>query len=93
MTDAPTSDLTIYGEVFCKLWSIPAPRTMVEQHVHDYDHLTILMSGRVRVFAGGDDKGVKEAPALIKIPAYTSHAFLSLSEDVRFACVHAVKET
>ncbi len=90
--DTTTSDLTIYGGVFCKLWHVPAPRTMVEQHVHDYDHLTVLVSGRVRVFRGGDDCGVSEAPALIRVPAYTSHAFLSLTPDVSFACVHAIKE-
>ncbi len=83
-------DLTIYGGVFCKVWNITEARVLLEQHVHDYDHLTILVWGRIRVFSAGDDWGIFNAPALIKIPANTPHQFVSLSDNVTLACVHAV---
>lgn len=82
--------LTIFAGVFCKLWHIPAAQTMLQQHTHDYDHLTILTAGRIRVFYGGVSDAVHEAPALIKVTANTPHSFLSLTDGVTLACVHAV---
>lgn len=88
----PDETLTIYAGIFCKVWRIPAALTMLDQHVHDYPHITILMSGRMRVFSEGVDTAV-EAPALIKIAADRPHSFLSLTDDVTLACVHGVAET
>ncbi len=90
---APTSDLVIVAGCLVKTWHVPFVGTLIENHVHAWDHLTILMSGRVRVFAGGIEQGVFDAPALIKIAANTPHCMTSLTDGVTLACVHALTET
>ena len=90
---APTSDLVIYAGVLVKTWHVPHTGTVVENHVHTWDHVTLIMSGSVRVFIGGTETGVFAAPALVKIAANKQHYMTTLTDDVRLACIHAVGET
>jgi hypothetical protein len=47
------------------------------------------MQGRVRVFCDGAEQGVFEAPAMVKVAADAAHHFVSLTDDVTLACIHA----
>jgi len=90
---APTSDLVIYAGVFVKTWHVPHAGTVIENHVHTWDHVTLIMSGIVRVFIGGKDQGTFMAPETVKIAANKQHYMTTLTDDVRLACIHAVGET
>lgn len=60
-------------------------------HAHEYDHLSILASGRVTVDIDGK---VEEfvAPACINIAAGKHHRIVALEDAVWF-CIHATDET
>ncbi len=88
--NAPVSDLVIFAGVFVKTWRVPVAGTLIEQHTHKWPHVTLVMQGRMRVFQAGAELGVFEAPALIRIAANVAHHFITLSDDVTLACVHAV---
>ncbi len=89
---APTSDLCIFAGTFVKTWKVPFAGTLIEQHRHAHPHVTLLAQGRIRVFCDGAELGVFEAPAMIKITANAAHYFVSLTDGVLLACIHAVTE-
>jgi hypothetical protein len=89
-----TSQLCIYGGVFCKIYTVPENDSLVPQHAHHFDHLTMIVSGAVRVFMGDKSDmrllGEFRAPAMVKIPAHRFHHFLTLEPNTSFACIHAL---
>lgn len=62
-----------------------------EGHIHNYDHLTLLAKGKVRVHVDGV---VSEftAPHMIFIQAGKSHYIEALEDDTVAYCVHAVRD-
>jgi quercetin dioxygenase-like cupin family protein len=60
-------------------------------HAHEYDHLSILASGRVIVEIDGNSEEFA-APACINISAGKHHRIVALEDSVWF-CVHATDET
>lgn len=91
-SEQPTSDLVLYAGIFLKTWHIAAAGTMIPQHAHAHDHLTLIVTGTIRAWRGDDLLGDYTAPAAIKIPAREKHRFLSLTDGAAFACIHAVGE-
>lgn len=88
----PTGALTLYAGIFCKTWQVRDAGTLLPQHAHAYPHLSLVMSGAVRVWAGEDLLGDYVAPATIKIAANTLHQFLTLAPDVAIACIHSIAD-
>lgn len=76
--------------VYAKECIIPKG-SIVVQHQHSYDHLSVVASGRVLVTAG-DTLQEYVAPACINIPANTYHAVKALEDSVWF-CIHHTYET
>lgn len=83
-----TVSVTIYGGVFYKVWRVPDADTLVPQHSHDYDHMTCILQGLVRVWRDDEWVGDFLAPGTIRIPAHCKHRFLTLTPGVVLACVH-----
>ena len=67
--------------------------TILPQHAHTFDHLTILASGSVRVSRSDAESIEYTAPAGILIPAGVKHLFETLTPDVVLACIHNTART
>lgn len=79
--------------IFMKGMLMDKAGTIVGQHAHEYGHTSLLVRGKLMVFADGDDVGVQyEAPAFIWIPAKTKHLFSSLEDNTHVYCVHNMKD-
>jgi quercetin dioxygenase-like cupin family protein len=80
------------GGVYAKQTRIPAG-VALEQHVHNYAHLSILASGTVLV-QRGPGGGIEQhtGPCAIHIPAGVMHTVQAVDAAVWF-CVHATAET
>ena len=78
------------GGVYAKETWIPAGSILV-QHKHKYDHLSILAKGSVEVIVD-DVKSVVHAPACLTIEANKHHGVKSLT-DVVWYCIHATNCT
>ena len=74
------------GGVYAKETHIPAGYLAV-QHVHKFDHLSVLASGKVELTVDGQTTA-HEAPACLTIAAGKIHSVLALT-DVVWYCVHA----
>jgi len=76
--------------VFIKEMHIPDAGTVVLQHSHQYDHVSLLATGSVRAWADGVEIGDYVAPKGIEIKAGVKHTFLSLEDETVIYCIHNV---
>ena len=76
--------------LYAKQMVIPEGHVAVS-HQHNYDHLSVLASGKVLLKTDTWDK-VYTAPACINIEAGINHAIIALEDSVWF-CIHATDET
>lgn len=60
-------------------------------HAHNYDHLSILASGKV-IVKTDDGEQVYTAPACLTIKKHLNHSITAL-EDAHWFCIHATEET
>lgn len=67
--------------------------TLVPQHVHASDHLTMLAAGGVRVKQHGEVTGEHSAPDGIFIAAGVPHLFETMTDGVILYCVHNTSRT
>lgn len=88
--DQPPDDVEFFtaDDVFIKQMFIAKAGTIIPQHSHKYDHISMLATGSVRVWADGKLVGDHVAPAGIDIKAGVKHAFLALEDKTVIYCVH-----
>jgi len=60
-----------------------------KKHIHSYDHLSILGSGKVKVVTE-ENEVEYSAPACILIEAGKEHAIVALEDSIWF-CIHATE--
>jgi quercetin dioxygenase-like cupin family protein len=60
-------------------------------HAHNYDHLSVLASGKV-IVSTDDSEHTYAAPACITIEKHKNHSVTALEDAVWF-CIHATEET
>lgn len=60
----------------------------VEQHVHDYDHATLVCCGRARMWIDNVYAGEVEPGRPVEIKAGQRHMFQALEANTRLVCVH-----
>jgi hypothetical protein len=92
LPNQPTSHLTLFAGIFLKTWSVADAGTMIPQHAHRHPHISLIVSGAVRAWCASEMLGDYVAPAAIKIAADQKHSFLTLTDSVVIACIHAVGE-
>lgn len=76
--------------VFVKQMLIPRAGTIIPQHSHAYEHLSMLALGSVRVWKDGVFDREYTAPEGILIPANVKHTFQSLEDATIIFCIHNV---
>lgn len=66
--------------------------TKVYQHVHEYDHLSMLAVGAIEVWVDGKHVKSAIAPEGIEIKAHTAHEFVSLTDTTVIYCIHNIEK-
>jgi quercetin dioxygenase-like cupin family protein len=80
-------------DIWVRAYSVAKTNTVLSQHVHAHDHITLVSSGSVEAWQDGKSIGVFEAPSVVKIPAGKKHAFLALTDNVMLCCLHNLRGT
>ena len=62
------------------------------QHKHNYDHLSVLAKGKVRVLFDNDVVKTYTAPACINIVKDVNHTVMAIEDSVWY-CIHQTEET
>lgn len=84
------TDLSITEGLFIKSYRVPTVGTLLPQHSHAYEHVTVVAAGGVTVWQDGQLLGDRYAPASLVIPAGTKHTFCTLTDHVVVLCIHRV---
>jgi len=80
-------------DIWVRAYSIEKAQSVIGQHVHTHDHITLVSSGTVEAWQDGKVLGQYKAPSIIKIPAGSKHAFVALTDDVVLCCLHNLRGT
>lgn len=59
-----------------------------QQHVHPYDHATLIGSGAATLYVNGEARGMHYAGEAVLIKANEKHSFIAHEHDTRLICVH-----
>lgn len=85
--------------VYVKKMSFPDSGTTYCGHHHDYDHVTMVASGKVRVkFSAVPEAGIGEeikeynAVSTFVTRSFREHEITSLEPDTVVCCIHAVRD-
>ena len=62
----------------------------VVQHVHEYDHVTLVAAGTVRAWIEDQDQGEVTAPQVVRVAAGARHKFLAVTPVVLY-CIHNLR--
>jgi hypothetical protein len=80
-------------DIWVRAYNVPKAKTIISQHIHAHDHVTLVSRGTIEGWQNGESMGVFVAPALITIPAGAKHAFMALTDDVVLCCLHNLRGT
>jgi len=61
-------------------------------HTHHFDHITLLVSGRVQVEVEGHTPKIFTAPKFIVIKKEHKHRFIALEDNTVYYCVFALRD-
>jgi hypothetical protein len=75
--------------LFLKLYPLKAGE-MVAQHVHLYDHVTVVATGTVRLTIDGVDQGEVTGPKPVTIRALAQHSMVAVTDALLF-CAHNLR--
>ena len=78
--------------VFIKQMYLERRGNIVPQHVHEYDHHTMLATGAVRVWINKHDGKDYHAPCAIFVEAGKQHTFMALKNDTVLYCIHRLHD-
>lgn len=79
--------------VFIKQMYLAKAGTLVPQHAHVYDHVTLVAHGKVRVWADGEYVGDFAAPETLLIPAKVKHTIQALEDGTCCYCIHNISRS
>ena len=92
MIDHDGWQITVCDDLFIKQMVLEEAGIEVPQHVHKYDHATLLTLGSVRVWRDDVLWGEFRAPQILEIEAGIRHRFVSITPAVLY-CIHNVHRT
>ena len=80
-------------DIWVRAYTIEKANSVIVQHVHAHDHITLVSSGSIRVWQDGIETEERHAPTVITIPAGCRHSFLALTDNVVLCCLHNLRGT
>lgn len=89
----PVVEIHMADGVFIKQMFIAKAGTFILQHVHEYDHTSMLAVGRVALWKAGRYAGEYTAPCGILIKAHVAHQFQALVDGTLVYCIHRIDRT
>lgn len=88
---APEIKLMCVSNVWTRLMHFVKAGDTEQPHIHQFDHVTALSAGSVRVTVGGVTSEFK-APALIFVKAMEEHTITALEDNTVALCIHALRD-
>lgn len=87
----PSHSINCVANLFAKQMHFAKAGDSEDGHKHEFDHLTLLASGAVRLTVDGRDTDFK-APHMIYIHAEKNHKLTALEDNTVAYCIHALRD-
>lgn len=87
----PLSKFSACANIFCRIMYFEKAGDMNEGHTHQYDHVTLLAHGSVKVRVE-DREATFTAPHFIFIDKDKEHQMIALEDNTVACCIHAVRD-
>lgn len=87
----PIVKIGLVHQVYIRLMNFLKVGDVHEGHKHEYDHMTLLSKGSLKVTIEGEDS-VFTAPILIFIDKDKEHTLEALEDDTVASCIHAIRD-
>lgn len=87
----PAHSISCVANLFAKQMHFAKAGDKEDGHKHEFDHLTLLASGSVRLTVEGKSTDFK-APHMIYIRADKNHEIVALEDNTVAYCIHALRD-
>jgi hypothetical protein len=81
-----------FGNIWIRQNYIPHAGMFVDGHKHNFDHVSLLVSGTVRVEVDGYEPKEFVGPTFIMIKKEYNHKFTAVTDNVLWYCVFALRD-
>lgn len=85
----PDSKLAVCANVFTRMMIFKKKGDIEQGHTHEFDHVTLLSSGALKIYANGKEKEFI-APQFIYIRKNVEHKLEALEDNTVAACIHGI---
>ena len=86
------NELGFFGNIWVRQNTLEKTGERFGGHKHEFDHVSLLTKGSVRVEVEGYEPKEFTAPTFIVIKKEHSHDFVALENDVNWYCVFALRD-
>jgi quercetin dioxygenase-like cupin family protein len=88
----PIVKLGYVGNIYSRMMNFEKAGDIEIGHTHDFDHLTLLASGSLKITVDGIDT-IFEAPHMIWIKKDKNHELVALKDNTVAYCIHAMRDS
>jgi hypothetical protein len=85
------SELGWFGNIWVRQNNLPKSGDFYDGHVHKFDHVTLLVSGKVYVEVEGHEGKEFSAPTFIVIRKEHKHKMTAMEDNTVYYCVFALR--
>ena len=86
------SELGYFGNIWVRQNLLENPGDAHAGHKHHFDHISLLVSGKVKVTIEGCEPKEFSAPTFIIVKKESKHTFEALEENTLWYCVFALRD-
>lgn len=91
LPEFPVEQIVEKGGLYFRSILLKYAGTLIPQHEHDHDHVTLIGSGKARSWQDGEWIGDFGPGEVVEMKAGRSHAFQALEPNTHLTCVHSVE--
>lgn len=86
----PVVEIKMADGIFIKQMYVAKRGTLIPQHSHEYEHVSMIAVGAFRLWRDGELLGDYAAPCGVVIPARSKHLFQALTDGATVYCIHNI---
>lgn len=92
LVDAITDEMGFFGNIWIRKLYFPTKETIHDGHTHPHDHMSMLISGSVKVEVEGFKTQTFKAPTFVSIKKEYKHKITALEDETIWFCMFAFND-
>jgi hypothetical protein len=92
MSDSIVTEMGYFGNIWVRMHSYPKAGDIHKGHKHNFDHVTLVTSGKVLCEVEGHEPKEFTAPTFIVISKDKLHNFTAMEDNTTYFCIFAMRD-